>query len=219
MAAETSATARLQRLVNFVARQQPQLRWAAGDRPDGTTVLVTDLASGWIPPGVAIPTGMRLLDPAHRRGDLKSLLGEVDAATCCIAPHHLPPATDAEPVPTSTRARQGCAVDELNWNLGHATRWRDGLPRLAHTIAKATAAGTGVLDSEITLLHDHVRAVCDHVLNTYPDTVDYAAVGNWQLLAAIDALAQGDTSTGNYHFAWFQALNRIVNHQGQHHRS
>ena len=43
---------RLERLLKFVARQEPGLRWAVGVRDDGTTLLVTDLAHGWIPPGV-----------------------------------------------------------------------------------------------------------------------------------------------------------------------
>jgi len=68
--AQATAKARLQRLVDFVARQEPRLRWAAGDRPDGTTVLVTDLASGWIPPGIAVPSVVQLLEPGDRRGDI-----------------------------------------------------------------------------------------------------------------------------------------------------
>ena len=39
---------RLLRLVQFVARQEPGLRWAVSNREDGTTVLVTNLAHGWI---------------------------------------------------------------------------------------------------------------------------------------------------------------------------
>ena len=42
----------LLRLVQFVARQEPGLRWAVGNRENGTTVLVTDLAHGWIPCGI-----------------------------------------------------------------------------------------------------------------------------------------------------------------------
>lgn len=204
--AQVSALARLQRLVDFVARQEPRLRWAAGERSDGTTVLVTDLASGWIPPGIAIPSAVQLLDPAQRRGDIEALLGAASATASYTPLHAVPPADDAEPVPTSARARHGPVVDEFGWELSQATMWRDGLPRLAHTVAKAATAGTGVLDSEITLLREHLAAVSGRVLTSYPDGTDRAALSNWQLLAAIDALAAGDNGTAHYHFAWFQAL-------------
>lgn len=42
---------RAQRLLGFVARQEPGLRWAVGVLADGSTLLVTDIAHGWIPPG------------------------------------------------------------------------------------------------------------------------------------------------------------------------
>lgn len=206
--AQATAQARLQRLVDFVARQEPRLRWAAGDRPDGTTVLVTDLASGWIPPDIEIPAAVQLLDPARRRGDIETLLGEVTVTAGYTPVHYLPPADeDTEPIPTSPRPRQGPVVDELGWELGQATKWRDGLPRLAHTLAKAASTGTGILESEIELLREQLVSIRDQVLNAYPDDVDAAAVANWQLLASIDALAAADKIGASYHFAWFQALN------------
>jgi Family of unknown function (DUF5632)/Family of unknown function (DUF5631) len=206
--AQATAQARLQRLVDFVARQEPRLRWAAGDRPDGTTVLVTDAASGWIPPDIDIPAGMQLLDPARRRGDIESLLGEV-TVTASYAPMHYvpPPDDDTDPVATSPRARRVPVIDELGWELGQATKWRDGLPRLAHTLAKAASTGTGVVDIEIDLLREQLGITRERVLNSYPDDVEAAAVANWQLLASIDALAEADNIGANYHFAWFQALN------------
>jgi hypothetical protein len=66
----------LRRLVAFVVHQEPRLNWAIGDRPDGTTVLVSDLAHGWIPPGVALPEGVRLLQPERRTGKVSALVGE-----------------------------------------------------------------------------------------------------------------------------------------------
>ncbi|HVQ97255.1 MAG TPA: DUF5631 domain-containing protein, partial [Mycobacterium sp.] len=206
--AAATARARLQRLVNAVARQAPGLSWAVGDGPDGTTLLVTDLASGWIPPDVEIPTTVELLEPAQRRGDLEALLGEVTAVASYTPTHYLPVEEEKEPVPTSSRARQAPVVDELGWQLGQATNWRDGLPRMAHTIAKAASAGTGVVDNELDLLRDELDKVRDQVLETYPDNVDLAIVGNWQLLAAIDALAGGNKTEANYHLAWFQALSQ-----------
>ena len=40
-----------------------------------TTILLTDLADGWIPPGIEIPASVTLLEPGRRRGDLEALLG------------------------------------------------------------------------------------------------------------------------------------------------
>jgi hypothetical protein len=205
VSAENTARTRLQRLVDAVARQEPRLAWAAGDRPDDTTVLVTDLACGWLPPHIDIPTGMQLLPPAQRRGALEALLGEVTVTATYRPGQHLRSAEDAGAVPTSPRARHGPAVDELAWELSQATKWRDRLPRLAHTLAKAACRGTGVLDSEIGLLREHLAAVRDQVLHSYPDGRDNAAVENWQLLATIEALLDGHRTEGNYHFAWFQS--------------
>ena len=208
--AQATAKARLQRLVDSVARQEPRLRWAAGEQPDGTTVLVTDLASGWIPPHIAIPSVVTLLEPGERRGDIDALLGQVTTSASYTPLHYLPePADDTEPVPTSPRPRQLPAVQELGWELGQATNWRDGLPQMAHTLAKAASTGTGVIDNEIEFLHQHLASLHDRVLEAYPDNVDAAAVANWQLLASIEALAAVDSIGANYHFAWFQALNRV----------
>jgi hypothetical protein len=208
--AQTTAQARLQRLVDFVAHQEPRLRWAAGDRHDGTTVLVTDLASGWIPPGIAIPSVVSLVEPGDRRGDIDSLLGQVSFRASYTPLHYLPEAADeTNPIPISPRPRQVPAVDELGWELGRATNWRDGLPQMAHTLAKAASAGTGVADKEVEFLHRHLATLVDTVLRSYPDDVDAAAVANWQLLASIDALAASDNIGANYHFAWFQALNYV----------
>lgn len=171
-------------------------------------MLVTDLASGWIPPDIKIPAAVQLLDPARRRGDIETLLGEVSVTAGYTPVHYLPPADeDTETTLTSPRPRQGPVVDELGWELGQATKWRDGLPRLAHTLAKAASTGTGVLESEIELLREQLASIREQVLNAYPDDVDAAAVANWQLLASIDALAAADKIGANYHFAWFQALN------------
>ncbi len=208
--AEATARARLQRLVDSVARQEPRLRWAAGEQSDGTTILVTDLASGWIPPNIAVPSVVTLLEPGDRRRDIETLLGQVSTSVSYTPLHYLSESEDdAEPTPTSTRPRQVPAVDELGWELGQATNWRDGLPQMAHTLAKAASTGTGVIDSEVEFLHQHLSMLRDRVLDAYPDNVDAAAVANWQLLASIEALAGADNIGANYHFAWFQALNRV----------
>ena len=63
--------------------------------------------------------------------------------------------------------------------------------------------------SEIQLLDEHLTKLREDVIGSYPDDVEAAAVSNWQLLAAIEALAAKDPTGANYHFAWFQALNRV----------
>ena len=204
--AHTATQTRLRHLLNAVARQQPHLRWAIGERDDGTTVLVTDLASGWIPPNIDIPTGVHLLTPALRRGGLETLLGDALVIEAWTPGQFVPAANDEQPVTTSLRARDLPAVDDLHWKLTQATNWRDGLPRLAHTLTKAGIAGTGILDTETDLLAEHLRAISDKVMRSYPDAIDTEAIGNWQLLAAIDALVSGQKTALNYHVAWFEAL-------------
>ncbi|WP_197382901.1 DUF5631 domain-containing protein [Mycolicibacterium mengxianglii] len=203
---QSIAQARLDRLLEAVARQEPKLKWAIADREDGSTVLAADLASGWIPPHIEIPKGVSLLEPARRSGTIQHLLGDVTNLAVWTPGHYLPPAKDAEPVQMSFRARQVPDIDELNWELTQATNWRDGLPRLAHTLTKAGIAGTGVLESEADLLYEHLTAVRDKVVKAYPEHVDTTDVGNWQLLAAISGLIASDKTTLKYHFAWFQAL-------------
>ena len=212
--ANATARARLQRLVSAVARQQPRLAWAAGDRPDNTTVLATNLASGWIPPGIDLPAAVTLLPPERRRGDLETLLGEVSVAAGYTPIHHIP--EEDEPVPTSPRPRHVPDIDELGWELNQATQWRDGLPRLAHTLAKAASAGTGVVEKEVDQLRAHLATISVRVLDSYPDHVDSHDIGNWQLLAAIDALVAGDKTAANYHLAWFQACSTTTAGQALH---
>jgi hypothetical protein len=203
VSADATARRRLQRIVAAVASQQPRLSWAVGDRADDTTVLVTDLASGWIPPGIEIPSAVTLLEPARRRGDIEALLGEVKLAAATQAGHYRPQSETDEPVPTSPRPRRAPEVEDLNWDLNRATLYRDGLTRLAHTLATAASKNTGVLESEAEDLHNQMTALADRVLDSYPDHVDAAELGNWQLLAAIEALVNGDKTAANYHLAWF----------------
>ena len=208
--ARTQALHRLQRLLDAVARQEPKLRWAIGEHDDGTTVLTTDVASGWIPPHIEIPTGVTLLAPVSRRPDLSAMLGETILTAAYAPGQYIPAAEDAGPVSMSIRARQTTDVEELGWELAQATKWRDGLPRLAHTLAKAASTGTGYLDSEVDLLREHLADVTKQVLTDYPDRVDPSKVVNWQLLATIDALIKNEKTSANYHLSWFQTLNSAV---------
>ena len=205
-ASRAAARNRLTRLLAAVVVQEPDLRWAVGERPNGTAVLVTDLAYGWIPPHVGIPAGVRLLEPGIRNADLTALLHDAVQLAAYDPTHaRVIPADDEDPPPMSISARRTAAVEDLGWELTRATRWRSGLPRIVHTLARAGVARTGCLDSEIALLRDHLRAVGHDVLDDYPDAVVPAAVGDWQLLAAVAALIDGSSMIANYHFAWFQA--------------
>lgn len=195
----------IEHVLEFVARQEPRLRWAVGERADGTTLLVTDLAHGWIPPGVAIPAGVALLPPARRAGRIGELLGDV-VRSAVYHPGDSFPTGRAHPMEPSIDARELARVDDLGWKLVEATHWRDGLPRMVHTLAKAGAGRTGVLDAEIDVLRVHADTARYQLMAQYPD-VDAALLSNCLLLAATEAIAVGDDLSANYHFAWFEALN------------
>lgn len=196
---------RLQRLLEFVARQEPGLRWAVGDREDGTTILVTDLAYGWIPPGIALPADVCLLEPGRHRGNAGVLLGHAEISATYAPGDSLGRPPEFEVTESSLKPRELPPVNDLGWLLSEATHWRDGLPRIVHTLAKAGAAGTGVVDVELDVLRVHLEIVRYQLLAQYPD-VDAALLLNCLLLAATEGIATGDRVSANYHFAWFQAL-------------
>jgi hypothetical protein len=196
---------RLQRLLQFVARQEPGLRWAVGSRDDGTTLLLTDLAHGWIPPGITLPADIQLLEPARRRGTARALLGKTTLSATYAPGDPLGWATDYDVTDTSSQPRELPAIDDLGWVLSEATHWRDGLPRIVNTLAKAGAAGTGIIDAEIDILRVYRDTSRYQLLAQYPD-VDAGLLLNCLLLAATEGIATKDQLTANYHFAWFQML-------------
>ena len=198
---------RLQRLVDAVARQAPGLSWAAGLRDDGTTLLVSDIGCGWIPPNVKIPVGVnRLLEPALRRPDASvvDLLGAVTAAAVHKANGFIAKSGPDDPALSGDRvARTGPEVDELGPTLVEAVRRRDGLPRIAQTLVQAATRGTGVTENEIDVLQREQQAAYQKALE---DPSDLSRVSDWMLLAAIDALLGGHESLAHYHVAWFHAV-------------
>ena len=196
---------RLERLLKFVARQEPALRWAVGVREDGSTLLVTDLAHGWIPPGITLPAEVRLLEPGRRTGTAAALLGQTRLSAKYAPGDPLGWATDYEVTDTSSRPRELPAVDDLGWVLGEATHWRDGLPRMVNTMAKAGAAGTGIVEAEIDILRVYLDTSRYQLLAQYPD-VDQGLLLNCLLLAATEGIATKNQVSANYHFAWFQLL-------------
>jgi hypothetical protein len=196
---------RLERLLKFVARQEPGLRWAVGTREDGTTLLVTDLAHGWIPPGITLPAEVRLLEPAWRTGTAAALLGQTTLTAKYAPGDPLGWATDYEVTDTSSQPRELPVVDDLGWLLGEATHWRDGLPRMVNTLAKAGAAGTGIVEAEIDILRVYLDTSRYQLLAQYPD-IDAWLLLNCLLLAATEGIATKNQVSANYHFAWFQSL-------------
>jgi len=196
---------RLQRLLAFVARQEPRLNWAVGDRADGTTLLVTDLAHGWIPSGIALPDGVRLLEPEPRSGKVTALLGDATYSASYAPGDSMGWLVDVIATESSVGPRELPAVADLGWVLGEATQWRDGLPRIVHTVARAAASGTGVAEAEIDVLRVHLDTARHRLLVQYPDVGPTALLG-CLLLSATESLATGDPVSANYHFSWFQKL-------------
>lgn len=199
---------RLQRLVDAVARQEPRISWAAGLRDDGTTsLLVTDLAGGWIPPHVRLPAHVTLLEPAVRRHDASvvDLLGAVVVAAAHEHNTYVAESDPEAPTLSGDRPARSAApqVEELGPALVEAVRRRDGLPRIAQAIAAPAVRNTGVLDNETELLRRCIADLQNSVLSAYPDH-DGAAVADWMLLAAIEALIDGHQYLANYHMAWFE---------------
>jgi Family of unknown function (DUF5631)/Family of unknown function (DUF5632) len=196
---------RLHRLLAFVAHQEPRLNWAIGDRSDGTTVVVTDLAHGWIPPGITLPAGVRLLEPERRTGKASKLVGESRRSITYAPGDALGRLDDFAETKPSPQPRELPAVEDPGWELSQATHWRDGLPRMVHTLARAAAAGTGVAEEEIDLLRVHLDTVRFQLLTQYPN-VNAALLLNCLLLAATEGAVTGDSISANYHLAWFQKL-------------
>jgi hypothetical protein len=200
-----SSEQRLQRLLAFVARQEPALRWAIGTFADGRTLLVTDIASGWIPSGIELPAGVQLLEPGRRTGTATEMLGSPTESASYHPGDRLGWASDFAETDASVQPRELTPIEDLGWQLSEATHWRDGLPRMANTLAKAGSAGTGVVDAEIDLLRVHLDTMRYQLLGQYPDT-DTAVVLNCMLLAATEGMATGDTVSANYHYSWFRTL-------------
>jgi hypothetical protein len=197
---------RLQQLLAFVARQEPRLSWAVGEHPDGTTTLVTDLAHGWLPPGIAVPEGVRLLGPQRRGGRVSELLGTTTRAETYSPGDSAKWPTDSPGIAPSVQPLDLPPVEDLDWQLGVATHWRDGLPRLVNTLVKVAASGAEIIEQEADLLRVHLDTARYQIVGQYPE-VDPAQLLNCMLLAATEGRVSDDLISANYHFAWFQKLN------------
>nr|WP_231986641.1 DUF5631 domain-containing protein [Mycobacterium sp. 852002-40037_SCH5390672] len=209
--AETPSTStgfdnqRLNRLLEFVVRQEPRVNWAIGDRADGTTVVVTDLAHGWIPSGIALPVGVRLLEPERRSGRVATLIGETARVVTYAPGGSLHRSVDFAATKSSVEARTLPAIDDLAGALSAATRGRADLPKIVPRLAEAAAAGTVVVDQEVDVLRVHLDTARYQLLVQYPN-VNPALLLKCLLMAATEGIASGDAVSANYHLSWFQKL-------------
>ncbi|EHB48640.1 hypothetical protein MycrhDRAFT_5481 [Mycolicibacterium rhodesiae JS60] len=201
---------RLERLLVYVARQEPRIAWVVGDRPDGTTVLATDLAHGWIPPRIALPDGVDILPPGAWAGAVpRDLLGDVvefaeySPGSAFPAPHHDWPATASSPAP-----RQGPPVADLVGLLADHAAKRVDLPPAVRALARSAARGSAIVPRGLLAIHAHVDAARHQLLSDYP-LVDHSVRGDCMLLAAIEGYVTGDKLCATYHYAWFDALNDL----------
>lgn len=196
---------RLNRLLEFVVRQEPRLNWAIGDRADGTTVLVTDLAHGWIPSGITLPAGVRLLEPERRAGRVAALIGETARAVTYAPGDSLHRSVNFAATKSSVEPRTLPAIDDLASVLSAATRGRDDLPKIVPRLAQAAAAGTLVVDQEVDVLRVHLDTSRYQLLVQYPN-VNPVLLLKCLLMAATEGIASGDAVSANYHLAWYQTL-------------
>lgn len=200
-----SGERRLKHLVHFVARQEPGLRWAVGLRDDGTTVVATDLAHGWILPGIRIPEGVVLLAPQRRTGNAVAMLGEIASSATYTPGDPFGSFGARESTEVSTTARRLDEIDDLTGRLVEVTHGRAGLPRLTHALVGTVARGGVVVEGELDVLRVHLDTARYQLLANYPQS-DRGLLLNCLLLAAAEGLTTGDEVGANYHFAWFEAL-------------
>lgn len=196
---------RLNRLLEFVVRQEPRLNWAIGDRVDGTTVLVTDLAHGWIPSGISLPAGVRLLEPERRSGRVAALVGDTARVVTYAPGDSLRRSADFAATRASVEPRQLPAIDDLARVLSQVTRARAELPKIVTRLADAAAGDTFIVDQEVDVLRVHLDTARYQLLVQYPN-VNPGLLLKCLLMAATEGIASGDTVSANYHLAWFHKL-------------
>jgi hypothetical protein len=196
---------RLSRILEFVVRQEPRLHWAVGDRVDGTTLLVTDLAHGWIPSGITLPAGVRLLEPGQRTGRVSALIGDTARVVTYAPGDSLRRSPNLAATKSSLQPRELPAIDDLGRVLSETTRWRNGLPQIVQRLAQAAAADVPVVDQEVDVLRVHLDTARYQLLVQYP-AVNSALLLNCLLLAATEGISSGDAVSANYHLAWYQKL-------------
>ncbi|OBG57970.1 DUF5632 domain-containing protein [Mycobacterium sp. E3339] len=196
---------RLNRLLEFVVRQEPRLNWAVGERADGTTVLVTDLAHGWIPAGINLPGGVRLLEPGRRTGRVAALLGDAAHVVTYAPGDSLRRSADFTATKSSLEPRELPAIPDLARVLSQTTRGFEGLPRIVQRLADTAAADAVVIDQEVDVLRVHLDTARYQLLVQSP-SVNPALLLKCLLMAATEGIASADPVSANYHLAWYQKL-------------
>lgn len=190
---------RLQRLVDAVARQAPKLSWAAGERDDGSTLLVTDFASGWIPPNVRIPAGVdRVLAPSRRRSDVGvvDLLGSVMVAAAHERHGFISePGSDEPALTADLRVRKVEPIDEVGPKLADIIN-RGDFPSTVKLAGRTVSRQYKLEGNELEGFRQQMAIIQQEVL------AGRRSASDWMLCAAIDALNEGHRELGQYHLAW-----------------
>lgn len=200
-----SRDARLNRLLGFVVRQEPRLAWAVGDRSDDSTILVTDIAHGWIPPRIALPAGVNALPPARTRiHSIDDLLVDVDLCAVYIPGESLPPSEPSQPTASAQTGLHAAAVENLVQHLAEYSAERIGIPSAVRSLLKAAAAGSATT-AGLPLIYTHLDAARQQLLSDYP-LVDNSVLGDCMLLSAVEGCLTEDLMLANYHYAWFTAI-------------
>lgn len=80
-------------------------------------------------------------------------------------------------------------------------------PRWNNCCSVVTTACTGAVATSPGLSSVSIAAVKESVLKAYPSH-ELTAVGDWMLLAAIEALIDEQDYLANYHLAWYAVTTR-----------
>lgn len=195
---------RLQSIVAFVARQEPRLVWAAGERTDNTTVIVTDIAHGWIPPRVVLPADITILAPKARGCDMRDLLGPVTTAAY-YRPGDLLPPVDDDRIAVSISPRNLPVHTQLDWLLTKAAERRFTIPDIVQSAARMRAAAIYDPPTRLGALASHIAGTHEKILTDYPLT-ENASLADYMLIAAVESATAADRLNANYHYSWFTEL-------------
>lgn len=197
--------ARLNRIVGFVARQEPQISWAVGNRSDGTTVLACDLAFGWIPPRIAVPVDVELLTPSRKHTGVEELLGgaaprAVYRPGCALAKE-----TGMKAVSAAGSHPAAHCEDLLGELIEDASKRTGTAPAVRAVLTAPGGASDPAAAVGIKSVFAHVDAARRQLLSDYP-LLDETVLGDCMLLCAIESCLIGDGAAAAYHYRWFTAL-------------
>lgn len=207
-ATTVDSNSQLARQLTFVVRQAPRVAWVAGMREDGSTVMATDVAHGWIPPRLVLPAGAVCLAPAFRSK------ARWEAVIAALRPHvsYVPgepfPAADPVGVMSCASTPQTVAHPDSGkvvHRIAHHVTMRDGFPPAIRSAVAAAAAGRPTVPAALSVVFAHVDTTCHQILSDYP-LVDNAVLGDCMLLAAIEGVITGNDVSAMYHAAWYEAL-------------